>query len=92
VKNNCNVFKDTIVVVHYLMLATDPAVPIANETREAVYVKRNIVARWCKHFAVEKQGVLHIPSLNYPAGKAHAPQYIAIYGLSGCTIFFYFIS
>jgi hypothetical protein len=66
------------------MLATDPAVPIANETRQAVYVKRNICCG--------KEWVLHIPNLNYPAGKVHAPQYIAIYGLSGCTIFFHFIS
>jgi hypothetical protein len=42
VQNNCTVFKDTIVSVLYLMLAPDPAVPITNETREAMYVKRNI--------------------------------------------------
>ena len=38
-QNNCTVFKDTIVLVHYLMLATDPVVPITNVTRQAMYVK-----------------------------------------------------
>ena len=31
-------------------------------------------------------------SLSYPAYKAHAPHYNAIYGLPGYTIFFYIIS
>jgi hypothetical protein len=31
-------------------------------------------------------------SLSYPACKAHAPYYIAICGLSGCTIFSHIIS
>jgi hypothetical protein len=47
VQNNCTVFKDAVVLVHYLMLAIDPALPIANETRQAIYVKRNIEARSC---------------------------------------------
>jgi hypothetical protein len=37
------------------MLATDPAVPITNETRQTMYVKCNIEARSCKHVAAEKQ-------------------------------------
>jgi len=31
-------------------------------------------------------------SLSYATCKAHAPYYIVIYGLSGCTIFFQIIS
>jgi hypothetical protein len=46
---------------------------------------------------VGKQKVLHILnvcvcSLNYPAFNARAPYYIAICGLSGCTIFFHIIT
>jgi hypothetical protein len=47
--------------------------------------------------AVEKQYELHILSvcvcsLSYPACSAHAPYYIVICGLSGCTIFSHIIS
>ena len=45
--------------------------------------------------AVEKQQVLYslcVCSLSYPARKAHAPYYIVICGLSGCTTFFHIIS
>jgi hypothetical protein len=45
--------------------------------------------------AVEKPKVLHIPSvcsLSYPECKAHAPHYIVICGLSGCTIVYHIIS
>jgi hypothetical protein len=41
--------------------------------------------------ALEKQYVLYILSvciLRYPAHNAHAPYYIVVRGLSGCTIFF----
>ena len=42
----------------------------------------------------EKQYVLHIVSvclcLSYPARTTHALYYIAIWGLSGCTTFFFF--
>ena len=31
-------------------------------------------------------------SLSYPSRKAHAPYYIAICGLSGCTVIFHIIS
>jgi len=33
-----------------------------------------------------------VSSLNYPANKAHALNYIVICGLPGCTIFFYTMS
>ena len=45
--------------------------------------------------AVEKQWVLHIPSvcsLSYPAREAHATYCIVVCGLSDCTISFYVIS
>jgi hypothetical protein len=37
------------------MLATDPLMLIANKIKQVMYAKRNIEARLCKHFAVEKQ-------------------------------------
>jgi len=57
VQNNCTVFKDTIVLVLYLMLATGPTVPITDTTRQAFYVKCDSEARSCLHLAVEKQCV-----------------------------------
>ena len=35
---------------------------------------------------------VYVCSFSYPARKAHAPYYIVICGLSGCTIVFSFIS
>jgi len=66
-------------------------------TSQAFYVAYNVIARRIRlpTVAVEKQYVLHIlsvRSLRYPERYAHAPYYIAICGLSGCTIFFYIIS
>jgi hypothetical protein len=55
VLNDCTVFKDTIVLVYYLILATNCAVPITNEARQGIYVKHNVEGCSCNHFAVEKQ-------------------------------------
>ena len=39
---------------------------------------------------VEKQYLLHI--LNCVSSKAHAPYYIAICGISSCTILYHIVS
>jgi len=41
---------------------------------------------------VDKQYVLSIQILRYPACKAHAPYYIVVCGLSGYAIFLHIIS
>jgi len=54
-----------------------------------VNCKRNSEVRscniWCRRKAIT---ITCHCSLNHPAGNAHAPNFIVIYGLSGCTIFF----
>jgi hypothetical protein len=59
-----------------------------------VYVQRNTTRFRVTIVIAEQQEVLNIlfvclySCLNYPACNAHAPYYIVIFGLSGCTIFF----
>jgi hypothetical protein len=75
---------------------------LKRKTRQAMNVYLNIEARSRNHCCHGKAiGItyckcvcvcLSVCSLSYPACKAHAPYYIVICGLSGCTIFFHIIS
>jgi hypothetical protein len=62
-----------------------------------MYVKRNVEARSRNHYCLGKAIRITYPecvfvALFYPARNAHAPYCIVICGLSGCTMFFHFIS
>ena len=65
-------------------------------TIQAMYVSRNIEARSRNHryrrIAVCIAYCGCVCSLSCPSCQAHAPYYIFICGLSGCTIFFHIIS
>jgi hypothetical protein len=64
------------------------------KNNETASVRMNVARRRVRvtTVTVEKEYSECVCNLSYPACKAHAPYYIAICGLSGCTIFFHIIS
>jgi hypothetical protein len=66
-----------------------------NKTRNVhikVTLRRVRISYFCRGKAVNITYWVCICSLSYPACNAHAPYYIAICGLSGCTVFCRIIS